>query len=138
MRSSRGRRAERQVAYRAGNDLHRSRAVVTPGSNFYLVHAAAPGGKKGGVPREQPFGGKRLVIVARRVEHHFDDAFDVAVSRLECTDVHPQAARYRGPHLFCVKLLALNLTAFDDVGRKLLQHCFLAKIEAQSSHVADQ
>src|SRR5882724_3124577 len=61
----------------AGNDPHRPIAVVAPGSYHNFAHTAASGGKKCRVPSKQPVGGKRLVVVARRIERHFDNAFDV-------------------------------------------------------------
>lgn len=76
------------LAERAGNDLHRTGTVVTPGPDPDFAHAAAPGGKQRRVPRKEPFGGEWLVIVAGGVEHHFDDAIDVAVCGLDCANVY--------------------------------------------------
>jgi hypothetical protein len=41
------------------------------------------------MPGEQPFGSQRLVVVARGVERHFDDAFHMAVRGFEAADVEP-------------------------------------------------
>ena len=90
------------------------------------------------MPGEQPLGRERLVVVARGVEHHFDDALDVAVRGLEGADVHAETAGDRGADLFGVELLAFDLAALEDVGGQGLQDGFLLKVEAECFHVADQ
>ena len=78
------------LSNRAGHDLHRSCAAVSPGPCPNFCHAAAAGGKQRGMPCEQAFGGERLVIVARSIKHHFDDTLNVAVRGPEGADVHTQ------------------------------------------------
>src|SRR5437016_13611301 len=125
------------LANRAGNDLHRPIAVVSPRSYPNFAHTATPGGKKCRVPSKQSISGKRLVVVARRIEHHFDNAFDVAICRLERADIHSESSGNGGPHLFCVELFAFDIAALENICGQGLQYSFLAEIEAQSSHVAD-
>jgi len=80
---------------RTRDDLHRAGAVVTPGPCPDLGHATAPGGKQGRMPRKEPLVSERLLIVARRVEHHFNDALDIAVRRLKRADIHAETAGNR-------------------------------------------
>src|SRR5262252_10737881 len=103
------------LADRAGDDIHRAGAVVAPSPCPDLGHAAVPSGKQGRMPRKKPFGGEWLVIVARGVEHHFNDALDVAICGLKCADIHAKAAGNRGPDLFSVQLLSLDLAALEHV-----------------------
>ena len=78
------------------------------------------------MPCEQPLGGERLVVMARGVEHHLDDALDVAVCRLEGADVHAEAAGDGGADLFGVELFAFDLAALENVGGERLQDGLLA------------
>ncbi len=135
-----GRRLEMHalLANRAGNDLHRPIAVVTPGSYSDFAHTAAPRGKKRRVPSMQPISGKRLVVVARRIEHHFDNPFDVPICGLERADIHPQSPGNGGSHLFGVELFTFDLAALEHIGGQGLQYRFLAEIESQSPHMADE
>jgi len=43
-----------------------------------------------------------------RVEHHFDDTVHIVVDERECTDVHAEASRQRGTHLFRVEQFAFD------------------------------
>ena len=132
--SRRRRRFEMDVllSNRPGDDLHRPGAVVAPGPSPDLGHAAAPGGKQRGMPCEQPFGRERLVIVARGVEHHFDDALDVAVRGLEGADVHAEPPRNRGADLFGVELFAFDFAALQHVGGQGFEDGFLAEVESEA------
>ena len=60
------------------------------------------------MPGEQPVRGERLVVVPRGVQHHLHDAFDVAVRCHKATDIHPEAARDRGPNLDGIQHVALD------------------------------
>src|SRR5476651_764707 len=126
------------LADRPGDHLHRAGAVVTPGPRPDFVHAAIPGWKQRRVPRKEPFGGERLVVVARGVEHHFDYAFDITVRGLECADIHAEPPGNRGPHLFGVQLFPLDLAALEHIGGQGLQHGFLPEGEAEGFHMAHQ
>ena len=74
----------------------------------------------------------------RGVQHHFNDAFDVAVRRLKAAYIHPEAARDRGAHLAGIQPFALDFAAFHDVFGKRFEDGLLLKREPQSFHVADQ
>jgi hypothetical protein len=90
------------------------------------------------MPRKEPFGCERLVIVPGGVQHHFNDALDVPVRLLESANVHAEAARNRGSHLFRVKLFPLDLAALEHIGGQGFQDGFLAEIESEGFHVANQ
>ena len=75
--------------------------------------------------------------MARGVEHHFNDAFDLAVCGLKCADIQAEAACNRGSDLFSVQPFPLYLAAFEHVGCQGLQYGFLTEIEAKGFHVAD-
>jgi len=79
------------------------------------------------MPRKEPFDSERQVIVARGVEHHFNDAFDMAVCRLECANIHAEAPGNRGSDLFRVQLFPLDLAALEHIGGQGLQHGFLVE-----------
>ena len=110
------------LADRAGHNLHRAGAVVTPGPYPDFASCRCARSETGTHATKEPFGGERLLIVARRVEHHFNDALDIAVCGLECADIHSKTAGNRGPDLFSVQLLPLDLAAFEHVGRQGLQY----------------
>ena len=80
---------------RARYDLHRSVSVVAPRRNIDPGHAAASRREEGGVPVKQPFIGQGFVEFFRGVEHHFDNALNIPVSRHEPGDVHAQPSGYR-------------------------------------------
>jgi len=90
------------------------------------------------VPSKQPIGRKKLVVVACRVEHHFNDPFDVTIRRVESSYVHSQSSGDGRPHLFCIEFFTFDLAAFEYIGGQSLQYGFLAEVKTQSSHVAKQ
>jgi len=90
------------------------------------------------MPAEQPVISEGLSILSCGVEHHFDYAFDVAISRLKSADIHAKASRNRGADLICVKLLPFNFTALEHVGREGLQDGLLTEVESKGFHVASQ
>ena len=98
-----------------------------------LVMPLRPVGKQRRMPREQPLGGERLVVVARGVEHHFDDAFDVAVGGLERADIHAEAAGDRGADLFGVEFLAFDFAALEDIGGQGLQTASCRRLNPSAS-----
>src|SRR5260221_13161335 len=105
------------VADRAGHDLHRTGTVVTPDPCRDLGHAAAPRRKERRMPAEEPVRGERLVVPARGIEHHLDDPLDMAIRRLECSDIDSEAAADPRTDLFRVELVSLDLAALEHVGR---------------------
>src|SRR3546814_12919219 len=60
-------------------NLHRASFGGAACAHGDAAHAAASGGEQRRVPAEQPFGGQGLRIVLRGIEHHFDNALDVAI-----------------------------------------------------------
>src|SRR5258708_33854492 len=86
------------------------------------------------MPLEQPLGGERLGIVTGCIQHHLDDAFDVAVGRLERAYINAEAAGDGGTDLFGVQPLALDLAAFQHVLGEYLKGGLLAEIETKSFH----
>ena len=64
---------------------------------------------------------KRLVILARGVEHHFDDTFDVAVGGLERADIHPEPPGDRRSDLFGIELSPFDFAALEHVRRQRLR-----------------
>jgi hypothetical protein len=116
-----------------GDDFHRTGAVVAPGSCFDFGHAAAPCRKQGCMPSEEPFVGEGLVVMAGGVEHHFDDAFDVAVGGLEYSGIHAEPPGDRGPDLRGVEFLALYFTALEDIFCECLKDRLLAEVESDAS-----
>src|SRR4051812_517922 len=98
-----------------GDDLHGTGRIIAPCSGGDLRHAAAPCWKERRMPCEQPVGSKGLLVVARRIEHHFDHAFDVSVGGLESTDVHAKAAGERGSNLLGIEFLTLNFAGLENV-----------------------
>src|SRR5947209_908854 len=93
---------------RPRDDLHRSRVVAAPCADPDLKHAAARGRKQGSMPGEQSLGVEGLLVVARGVQHHFNDALDVAVGWLKASNVHAEPARDGGADLFRIQLFALD------------------------------
>jgi len=60
------------------------------------------------------------------------------VRLLESADVHAESARNRGSHLFSVKLFPLDLAALQHIGGQGLQNGFLAQLESEGFHMANQ
>lgn len=90
------------------------------------------------MPRKEPLVSERLLIVVRRVEHHFNDALDTAVRRLKRADIHAETAGNRGSDLVGVQLLTLDFTALDHIGGESLQYGLLTESEPEGFHVANQ
>jgi hypothetical protein len=86
------------------------------------------------MPPEETFGGEWVAEVARGVEHHFDDAFDVAVRGGEGPDVDPEAPGDGRADLAGVELFTLYLTALEDIGRECLENSLLLEVEAEPFH----
>ncbi len=74
----------------------------------------------------------------RGVQHHFDDALDVTVRRLQSAYIHPKATGNGRPDLFRIQLFALDLAALENVGRQGLEDGFLPQVEPESLHMADE
>lgn len=119
---------------RTGNDLHGSVAVVTPIAHAHLSNTAEATRKQRTVPTEQPVGRERGVVVACRVEHHLDDAFNPTIRRHNRTRVDAQTTGDRGTDLSSVESLALDIATLDDVFSECLEHRLLLKREAEGLH----
>lgn len=125
-------------AERPRHHLHRSAGIVAPGPGAGPGEAAATGREQRRVPAEQPLVGQRRVEVPRGVEHHLDDALDVAIDRRECGCLHAEPAGERGSHLPGVQALALDLAGLHHVLGEGAQHRLGAKLEAEAAHAAQQ
>ena len=126
------------AANRTGYHLHGSAGIVAPLAHGDPGHPAAPGREQRGVPSEQPFGAQRLGIALGRIEHHLDDAFDIAVAGNQSGNVHAEAAGNRGAHLLAIEMLALDLARLDHVFGQRLEDGLLAQREADGLHPPDQ
>lgn len=78
------------------------------------------------MPAEQAVGGERLGIVLGGVEHHFDDALDVAIRRYQADDIHAQAAGDGGADLIAVEDFSLDLAGLQHILGQGAEDCFLA------------
>ncbi|MNV60822.1 hypothetical protein D3C71_1532990 [compost metagenome] len=97
---------------RPRHDLHGVALAHAPSADGDAAHAAAAGREERCVPGEQPVCGQRDSKVLRGVEHHFDDALDVAIRFDQPDNIHAQAAGDGGTHLLSIQHLALNLAGF--------------------------
>src|SRR5437016_11221190 len=91
-----------------GHNLHRPLRIITPPANGDFAHATVACREQRSMPAEYPFGGERCAVILRGVQHHFDHAFDVAISRRQSADVHTKTSGDRGPYLISVQNLAFN------------------------------
>ena len=103
-----------------------------------LVHAAAPCREQRRVPAEQPLLGQRLGVVLRGVEHHLDDALNVAVRRRQRADIHAETPGDGGAHLIPVEDFALDLAGLEHVLGQGLEHGLRAKAKSERFHAPDQ
>ena len=90
------------------------------------------------MPVEQASRGQWLLVVLGRIQHHFDDALDVAVCRRQPADFDSEPACDRGTHLVPVELFPLDLARFEDVLGKSLQYSLRFKLETETLHAPDQ
>ena len=93
---------------RAGDNLHRSAIGTTPRTDHDAPHAAATGWEQGGVPIKEPFLRKRFLMVLRRFEHHFHDAFDITTGGDKPGNIQPKATGNRRAHLLGIEILSLD------------------------------
>ena len=75
--------------------LHRAGTVIAPVPDDDLRHAASPGGEQSCMPAEEAFLRERGLKVPRRIQHHLDDAFHIAIGRGQGADVDAQPLRDR-------------------------------------------
>ena len=126
------------AAYRARDNLHRTCAVIAPRSDDDLAHAAASGRKQRRVPREKPLFGQGLQVAARRVEHHFDNALDIAIGGNQPADVHAEPPGDRRADLIGRELLSLDLARSDDVLGQRAKVRLAAQLEPEPLHLSEQ
>src|ERR1700733_9187155 len=74
-----GLKVDTLAADRPGDHLHRPVTVVAPCANGDLAHAGSASWEQRGMPGKQSLIGQSLIVMTGRIEHHFDNAFDVAV-----------------------------------------------------------
>src|SRR3546814_5440561 len=94
------------AANRPRHNLHRASFGGAPCAHGDAAHAAASGGEQRRVPAEQPFGGQGLRIVLRGIEHHFDNALDVAIRLNQRSEEHTselQSLMRISYAVFCLK-----------------------------------
>jgi hypothetical protein len=89
--------------------------VIAPGTRADPAHATAACRKQRRVPGAESVGGESLVVVARRIQHHLNDAFDVTVRSYNTPGIQTEAARDGRPHLLNIQRLTFDLAALDDV-----------------------
>src|SRR6266849_9414699 len=95
---------------RPGDDLHWSAAVIAPGTHPDSSHPAPAGRKQGRMPSEQPFDGKRLIVVPRGVQHQLDHSLHVPIYVFQSSDVYAESTRDRRTNLLHVQMFALDFT----------------------------
>lgn len=122
----------------AGYNLHRAGRLGAPSSYRDLAHTAASGGKQSCMPSKQPVSSQGLIVVGRRIQHHFNNAIDVAICRCKRTYVDPKATGKRRADLITVQQLPLDFTGFDYFLGKSAQNSFGTEIEAKAFHPPNQ
>ena len=78
------------------------------------------------------------LIVLRGVEHHLDDALDIAIGGRQGADVHAEAARDRGADLLAIEHFAFDLARLEDVLGQRREHGLGAQRKAERFHAPDQ
>jgi hypothetical protein len=76
--------------------------------------------------------------VARSVQHHFNDAFDISIDSFETRDVHPESSRDGRTDLFYIEVFPLDFAAPEYVLGQSLENSLLTKLEAQIRHASQQ
>ncbi len=102
-------------AVRARDHLHGATRVVTPRAHAQPRDTGVPRGEQARMPPEKPVRGHLTIVVDRRVEHHFDDAIDMSISRGGGADIDTQVARDGRADGLGVEHLALDLARLDHV-----------------------
>jgi hypothetical protein len=90
------------------------------------------------MPTVQPVFGEFFFVLLRGVEHHFDDAFHVAVGGRQRSHFHSEAARDRGPYLILVEDFAFDLAGLEYVFCQGLEDGFLAERKTERLHTANE
>ena len=82
--------------------------------------------------RERPF------KVACRIDHHFDDAFDVSVDLDEAAHIHAETPGDGRSDLVARQGLPFDLAGFDDILCKDMQMGFTTMLESKPLHFSEQ
>ena len=112
--------------------------IVAPGADDDPAHAAASGRKQGRMPAEQSLVGQRLREALRRIEHHLDDALDLAIGCHAAGHLDAQPPGDGGTHLVAIEVLAFDLAGLQDVQRQRPQLRLFLKREAKPFHPAQE
>jgi hypothetical protein len=87
---------------------------------------------------KKPFGGERLVIMARGVEHHFDDAFDMRSAGLSAPISMPRRRAIEDRTCSASSFSPSISLLLSTSAVRVSQHSLLAEVEAEGFHMADQ
>ncbi len=90
------------------------------------------------MPVEQALPGQRPVEIPRCVDHHLDDALDVAADRHIAADLDPELARDRGANLFGIECLSLDGRGRYHLCRQGLEARLAPELKAKALHAAEQ
>ncbi|SRR6266568_1473252 len=90
------------------------------------------------MPSEKPLCRQRSRVVARRVQHHFNDALYVSIHGLEAANIHPKTARNRGADLLRVQLFPFDFAALEYIRAERLEDRLLTHTEAETLHASHE
>src|SRR5438132_1247858 len=90
------------------------------------------------MPTKQSLFREFVLKSLRGVEHHLDDAFDVAVGGRQGRGLDPQATGNRGPDLVLVQDFAFDFAGFEHVFGQRLKDRLLAQGKTERVHAANQ
>ena len=71
-----------------GDNLHRTVSVIAPLANQNFVRTATTGGEEGTVPPEQAVLRKRRGMTVGGIQHHSNDALNIAACRDTAANIH--------------------------------------------------
>jgi hypothetical protein len=86
------------------------------------------------MPAKKSLLGERLGKMLGRIEHHFDDAFDIPFGSSQSTDFDAETAGDRGSHLAAVEHLTFDLTRFEDIFGQCFENGFCPQLKAERFH----
>jgi len=74
--------------------------------------------KQCSLPGKQPVFCERLRIITRCIQHHLDNAFDIAVGGHQSANIHSESPGNGKTNLIPVQLFTLDFTRFNHVFRE--------------------
>src|SRR6478735_10387386 len=95
-----------------GNNLH---WPGSPGSSRDLREAASASWEERGMPTEEPLISQGLIVVEHGVEHHLDNAIDLAVCRSTFAYIDAEPPGDGGSHFYLIEMLAFDRAGFEHV-----------------------